>query len=85
MANGAAVTADCEYRDEHPAIQVEIDNLKKENEDRKEDERRIFERLDGFGQRLSALEARMLVLVAVVGPALTAAFLFLAKRFLGVG
>jgi hypothetical protein len=84
-ATGAAAVSDCEFTNEHPALRVEIETLKKENEDRKEDERRIFERLDGFGQRLSGLEARVLVLVALVGPAITAAILIVAKRVFGVG
>lgn len=84
-ANGsAAMVEECGYRDEHPAIRVEIETLKEENNDRKAAEVRIFERLDGFGQRLSALEARVLILVTLVGPAITALVLTVAKR-LGVG
>jgi hypothetical protein len=75
---------ECEYRETHPAIATEIATLKKENDDRKADERRIFERLDGFGQRLSSMEGRLAGYV-LVGSVLTVALMLVAKKVLGVG
>ena len=76
---------DCEYRDDHPKIARDVKHLEYELErvdrERRSNEGRLFEKLDGLAQRLSHLEGRI-VGYLLAGSVLTAILVFIAQKVL---